>query len=181
MPGKANRGWWLFLLVAVHKSHPQGTGLGKRWFRCGRQRGSLWQLFFPFCGSGMLLIISPEKHLAYLYIQSWIQFLRDAEMSEDFQALQELFALWAMPLAHKCPCQDLSSGSSSCLRWAFSFIHRTGMETVDSLRTSVFTHHQLPLSTQMGFLFRPKQQLRGVGLTVTCDFQQLLRGKKHWA
>ena len=39
----------------VHRSHSQGTGLGRGLLRCESQSCSLWQLFFPFCGSGMLL------------------------------------------------------------------------------------------------------------------------------
>lgn len=74
-------------------------------------------------------------------------------MSEDLQALQELFLLRAMSLPGIIPQGLLGVWEGP------PFI--VAMETLDSLGAVTFTHHQPPLAAHMGFLFRPKDQLGG--------------------
>lgn len=72
-------------------------------------------------------------------------------MSEDLQALQELFLLRAMSLPGIIPQGLLGACGGPPFRAA--------TEALDSLGAVMFTRHQPPLAAHMGFLFRPKDQL----------------------
>lgn len=123
-------------------------------------------------------MFSPEKYLVYLYIQFYIQFIWGPEMSENFQALQELFLQRTMPLAHKCPCHELSTRASSCLGWAFYSIYRAATETLGLLWVPVFTHHQPPLAARQDSFSGQRDISEGLALAAGCDSNQLLNVKE---